>query len=128
MPKKAFVTVLFLFNGHSERKFLLCGKCLHALLFGACNVPSVASYDGGTVVVNFKHEAFGFFFGFVEDVHQHHDDKLHGGNIVIVHDDLVALNVVVDAGEALSEVRGVLLLFHASDFEMDKGKKSSTIW
>ena len=125
MPKKAFATVLFLLNGHFERKILLCGKSLHPLLLCAGNIPGVTPYDRLPIVMNFQHQALGLFLRFVEHVGQDHHHKVHRRYVVIVHNDLVAVDVEVHLGITVAKSRGILLLFHSELYRKDK--ESDTI-
>ncbi len=75
--------VLFLFHHALQRMLVLTGEIHHLCHLGLGNLECIGTTFAHPVMVDMQHDLRGLFFILVEEPHQHVNDELHRGVIVV---------------------------------------------
>src|SRR5262245_51770092 len=71
-----------------QRVLVLPRVCRDLLNFGGCHVPGIDPTDANAFPVHLEHDLGGPLPGHAKEFLQYHDDKLHGGVVVVEQHDL----------------------------------------
>lgn len=120
----------FWLPGEFEGETLIARHAHYLLALADGDVVGVETHDGFALLMDGQHQLLCLGFGLEEDLLEYIDDKLHRGEVIVVHDDVIHARLV--DGETLTLIGAGLGLCHGGEMKElknDRMKKwRGTLW